>query len=169
MQPPLEPFVLVWWGGSVLGTRSDQHVVHLGRHSSDSLPSAGPRSGQPRRSATALEPRHDREDEHNGDEDNDDHRDERSADSRRCARRTLRGRRRRRRQAREQSVDHPDEDGPVRGPIVHASATVSKAFLPRVWLSPSLAGHLTHAEINRRTNLTGDGSDHDPAWVRISL
>jgi endonuclease/exonuclease/phosphatase family metal-dependent hydrolase len=43
------------------------------------------------------------------------------------------------------------------------------SLFDQIWLSPSLAGHLTHAEINRRTNLTGDGSDHDPAWPRISL
>lgn len=41
----------------------------------------------------------------------------------------------------------------------------------QLWLSPSLAKQLLSAGIGRRTRLTGDGSDHDPAWVdlRISL
>ena len=39
----------------------------------------------------------------------------------------------------------------------------------QIWLSPALSGRLTDSEINRRSNLTGDGSDHDPAWVRLSL
>ncbi len=39
----------------------------------------------------------------------------------------------------------------------------------QVWLSPSLAPRLLHAEINRRTNLSGNGSDHDPAWVRLQV
>ena len=39
----------------------------------------------------------------------------------------------------------------------------------QVWLSPSLAKRQTGAWIHRRKNLTGDGSDHDPAWVELSL
>jgi endonuclease/exonuclease/phosphatase family metal-dependent hydrolase len=38
-----------------------------------------------------------------------------------------------------------------------------------VWLSPALAGKQTAAFIERRTRLTGDGSDHDPAWVVLDI
>lgn len=39
----------------------------------------------------------------------------------------------------------------------------------QIWLSPSLAKRQTAAWIARRKNLSGDGSDHDPAWVELSL
>jgi endonuclease/exonuclease/phosphatase family metal-dependent hydrolase len=39
----------------------------------------------------------------------------------------------------------------------------------QIWLSPSLAKRQTGAWIHRRKNLTGDGSDHDPAWIELSL
>jgi hypothetical protein len=39
----------------------------------------------------------------------------------------------------------------------------------QIWLSPLLAKRQTGAWIHRRKNLTGDGSDHDPAWVELSL
>ncbi|MFN0145781.1 MAG: endonuclease/exonuclease/phosphatase family protein [Dehalococcoidia bacterium] len=39
----------------------------------------------------------------------------------------------------------------------------------QVWLSPALASKQTGAFIDRRTKHSGDGSDHDPAWVRLSL
>ncbi len=39
----------------------------------------------------------------------------------------------------------------------------------QIWLSPSLAGKQTGAFIERRTLHSGDGSDHDPAWVALSL
>lgn len=38
-----------------------------------------------------------------------------------------------------------------------------------IWLSPSLAKKQTGAFIDRRHKLAGDGSDHDPAWVELSL
>ena len=38
-----------------------------------------------------------------------------------------------------------------------------------IWLSPALDTRLTGAGISRRTRLTGDGSDHDPAWVDLDL
>ena len=37
----------------------------------------------------------------------------------------------------------------------------------QIWLSPGLSGHLSAACIHRRTNKTGNGSDHDPAWVEL--
>ena len=38
-----------------------------------------------------------------------------------------------------------------------------------IWLSPVLAERQTGAFIDRRTRLSGDGSDHDPAWVSLAL
>jgi endonuclease/exonuclease/phosphatase family metal-dependent hydrolase len=39
----------------------------------------------------------------------------------------------------------------------------------QVWLSPVLAPSMVSSWIGRRTNLTGDGTDHDPAWVELSI
>jgi exonuclease III len=39
----------------------------------------------------------------------------------------------------------------------------------QIWLSPSLATKQTAAWIQRRTKLSGDGSDHDPAWIELAL
>lgn len=38
-----------------------------------------------------------------------------------------------------------------------------------LWLSSATATRLAGAGIGRRTRLTGDGSDHDPAWVDLNL
>ena len=38
-----------------------------------------------------------------------------------------------------------------------------------LWLSPTLAPKQTSSFIDRRTRRTGDGSDHDPAWVVLDL
>ncbi|HEX6207171.1 MAG TPA: endonuclease/exonuclease/phosphatase family protein [Actinomycetota bacterium] len=42
-------------------------------------------------------------------------------------------------------------------------------LLDQIWLSPSLAPKQTGAFIERRTLHGGDGSDHDPAWVVLSI
>lgn len=39
----------------------------------------------------------------------------------------------------------------------------------QIWLSPTLAPHLVSAHIDRRSKLGGDGTDHDPAWVKLEL
>ena len=39
----------------------------------------------------------------------------------------------------------------------------------QIWLSPALKDTLKEAWIGRRKNLTGDGSDHDPAWVTLHI
>jgi endonuclease/exonuclease/phosphatase family metal-dependent hydrolase len=39
----------------------------------------------------------------------------------------------------------------------------------QIWLSPALASRQTGAFIDRRTRHGGDGSDHDPSWVTLSL
>jgi hypothetical protein len=45
-------------------------------------------------------------------------------------------------------------------------------LLDQIWLSPALGPKLAHAQIERRIKWTasarGVGSDHDPAWVRVS-
>jgi len=39
----------------------------------------------------------------------------------------------------------------------------------QIWLSPALATKQTEAWIDRRTLHKGDGSDHDPAWIKLRL
>lgn len=39
----------------------------------------------------------------------------------------------------------------------------------QVWLSPSLARKQVDAWIDRRKSHSGDGSDHDPAWVTVRI
>jgi exonuclease III len=41
--------------------------------------------------------------------------------------------------------------------------------MDQVWLSPALAAKQTDAFIERRTKVSGDGSDHDPAWVTLAI
>src|SRR5206468_9176492 len=42
-------------------------------------------------------------------------------------------------------------------------------LMDQVWLSPALAAKQTGAFIERRSRVSGDGSDHDPAWVTLDL
>jgi endonuclease/exonuclease/phosphatase family metal-dependent hydrolase len=42
-------------------------------------------------------------------------------------------------------------------------------LMDQVWLSPSLAAKQTGAFIERRSKVSGDGSDHDPSWVTLEL
>jgi endonuclease/exonuclease/phosphatase family metal-dependent hydrolase len=39
----------------------------------------------------------------------------------------------------------------------------------QIWVSNALSARITGAWIHRRKNLTGDGSDHDPAWIELHL
>jgi endonuclease/exonuclease/phosphatase family metal-dependent hydrolase len=39
----------------------------------------------------------------------------------------------------------------------------------QIWLSSALASRQTEAWIDRRKTLGGDGSDHDPAWIKLIL
>jgi endonuclease/exonuclease/phosphatase family metal-dependent hydrolase len=39
----------------------------------------------------------------------------------------------------------------------------------QIWLSPALVPALAGGFVGRRVNLTGDGSDHDPAWVELDF
>lgn len=52
-----------------------------------------------------------------------------------------------------------------------ANAPDSFELFDQIWLSPALAGRVSHAEIERRrawhATSAGVGSDHDPAWIRL--
>ncbi|MEE4599908.1 MAG: hypothetical protein V2J65_01380 [Desulfobacteraceae bacterium] len=39
----------------------------------------------------------------------------------------------------------------------------------QIWVNNALAGRVTGAWIHRRKCLTGDGSDHDLAWIELTL
>ncbi len=39
----------------------------------------------------------------------------------------------------------------------------------QIWLSPSLSDRVVSAHVDRRTKHGGDGSDHDPTWVHLTL
>lgn len=39
----------------------------------------------------------------------------------------------------------------------------------QIWVSAALADKYTEAWIDRRTKHGGDGSDHDPAWIKLNL
>ena len=41
--------------------------------------------------------------------------------------------------------------------------------MDQVWLSAALKPKQTGAFIDRRTRLSGDGSDHDPSWVTLTM
>jgi endonuclease/exonuclease/phosphatase family metal-dependent hydrolase len=43
------------------------------------------------------------------------------------------------------------------------------ALYDQIWLSDRLGGALKAAHIDRRSKHGGDGSDHDPAWIELSL
>jgi endonuclease/exonuclease/phosphatase family metal-dependent hydrolase len=45
----------------------------------------------------------------------------------------------------------------------------SYELLDQIWVSPALQDDLSGAFIDRRKHRTGDGSDHDPAWVTLEL
>jgi hypothetical protein len=42
-------------------------------------------------------------------------------------------------------------------------------LIDQIWLSQALAPKLTGAFIGRRRKLARDGTDHDPAWVRLDV
>lgn len=39
----------------------------------------------------------------------------------------------------------------------------------QIWISPALSSKQKEAWIDRRKKHSGDGSDHDPAWIRLTL
>ena len=57
----------------------------------------------------------------------------------------------------------------IDAPIQASGQSAEYELFDQVWLSPALAGKQAGAFIDRRTRKTGDGSDHDPAWVVLTL
>lgn len=43
------------------------------------------------------------------------------------------------------------------------------ALFDQIWLSPHLAAGFTKSVIDRRTKHSGNGSDHDPAWIELNI
>jgi endonuclease/exonuclease/phosphatase family metal-dependent hydrolase len=77
-------------------------------------------------------------------------------------------------------LEEPEETRPGPGDPPPPSPDWTERFKPagqdavytlmdQVWLSPALATKQTGAFIERRSKVTGDGSDHDPAWVTLEL
>jgi endonuclease/exonuclease/phosphatase family metal-dependent hydrolase len=77
-------------------------------------------------------------------------------------------------------VSQPQETRPGPGDPPPPSRAWTERFKPtgkppvytlmdQVWLSPALAAKQIGAFIERRTKVSGDGSDHDPAWVTLDL
>jgi endonuclease/exonuclease/phosphatase family metal-dependent hydrolase len=66
----------------------------------------------------------------------------------------------------------PTSAPPARGPgptLPGGRPPARYELFDQIWLSPALAARQTGAFIDRRTRHGGDGSDHDPAWVTLTL
>lgn len=50
-----------------------------------------------------------------------------------------------------------------------AQGVTTFSLIDQIWVSPALADRVSGAWIDRRTTHSGDGSDHDPAWIRLTL
>lgn len=73
-------------------------------------------------------------------------------------------------ETREAKHDTPPPPGPSWTHRFKASGKPAEYHLyDHIWLSPSLAPRQTAATIDRRTKHSGDGSDHDPAWIELDL
>ncbi len=67
-----------------------------------------------------------------------------------------------------ETFQQPPNDG--RWTSRHRSeGTTHFRLFDQIWLSPSLAQRASAPMIDRRTKHSGDGSDHDPAWVTLDL
>jgi endonuclease/exonuclease/phosphatase family metal-dependent hydrolase len=73
------------------------------------------------------------------------------------------------------AVTNPDDrPGTVRWTSRFSRANEPDAFelFDQIWLSPSLAPRIVHAQIERRprwgASSAGVGSDHDPVWIRLT-
>lgn len=77
--------------------------------------------------------------------------------------------------ANPQETQPPAPDNPPPGSSAwthrfkQAGQPAQYELFDQIWLSPALAPRMTAAWIKRRGNLTGDGSDHDPAWVELDF
>lgn len=75
--------------------------------------------------------------------------------------------------AQETRPAKPDNPPPASPIWTHrfkpANQPAQYELFDHVWISPALAPKLTAAFIDRRTKHSGDGSDHDPAWIELNL
>jgi endonuclease/exonuclease/phosphatase family metal-dependent hydrolase len=79
------------------------------------------------------------------------------------------------------ALTNPQETGPSKSDTPMPSSTAwTHRYKPsgqpaeyelydQIWLSSSLAQKQTEAWIERRTLHKGDGSDHDPAWIKLQI
>lgn len=84
------------------------------------------------------------------------------------------------------SLENPSETRPAKAETPgHGPGPQSRAWTHRfnpagqappryelfdhIWVSSSLVGRFFNPTIDRRTKHTGDGSDHDPAWIDLDL
>lgn len=76
-------------------------------------------------------------------------------------------------QPRETRPPKPDDPPPGTTAWTHrfkpAGLPARYELFDQIWLSPALAVKQTDAVIDRRMKHSGDGSDHDPAWIHLSL
>jgi len=73
---------------------------------------------------------------------------------------------------RETRPSRPDNPNPTTTAWTHRFRSAGQSqhqLFDQIWLSPALAGKQTDAVIDRRTKHSGDGSDHDPAWITLAI
>jgi endonuclease/exonuclease/phosphatase family metal-dependent hydrolase len=74
---------------------------------------------------------------------------------------------------RETQPAKPDTPPPPSTAWTHRYKQSGKAaqyeLYDQIWLSPALANKQTAAWIDRRKTHAGEGSDHDPAWIKLHL
>jgi hypothetical protein len=79
------------------------------------------------------------------------------------------------------AIEHPTETrpAPTENPPASSPAWTERfkssgkpathTLMDQVWLSPALESKQTGAFIDRRTRLSGDGSDHDPSSITLTV
>ena len=66
----------------------------------------------------------------------------------------------------------PESTGPQPGPRwtsrhKESGKPAEHRLFDQIWVSPTLGNKVANATIDRRTKHSGDGSDHDPAWITL--
>lgn len=51
----------------------------------------------------------------------------------------------------------------------HGPTPPEYRLIDQIWLSEKLAGLFVESHVDRRTKHGGDGSDHDPVWIKLDL
>lgn len=73
-------------------------------------------------------------------------------------------------ESRPAKADNPPPPGPAWTHRFKPSGQPARYELfDQIWLSPSLSNKFDGSFIHRRTKHSGNGSDHDPAWVELIL